>query len=141
MVRYEAIPHLGIGPLRLGMSRAEARAHLSGNHKSFRKAVDSTHETDAFDECGFHVYYEDTPETVVFVEVFPVDGVSFILHGVDVFGNTAANVLHSLKNTAEIVEEERGSSYLLAGADVSLWRSHVDESHFESLGVGAEGYY
>jgi len=52
-------PYEGIGPVTLGMDRAEVRSVLGGAVRSFKKSPDSKAPTDAFDEQGLHVYYDD----------------------------------------------------------------------------------
>jgi hypothetical protein len=52
-------PLVGAGPLTFGITRSQARALLGDNFTVFRKGSTSTSETDAFDDLGVHLYYDD----------------------------------------------------------------------------------
>lgn len=54
---YEIVPHVGVGPVRLGMSRSEVRRVVPGPCEPFRKTADAVQETDAFHNSGFQVFY------------------------------------------------------------------------------------
>jgi hypothetical protein len=40
-----------------------------------------------------------------------------------------------------LLRDEDDGSVMLDGYDISLWRSEPDAEYFESVGVGAAGYY
>jgi hypothetical protein len=41
-------PHVGVGPVRFGMTRADVRRALGGSPKTYRKTTESITETDFF---------------------------------------------------------------------------------------------
>jgi hypothetical protein len=41
----------------------------------------------------------------------------------------------------DLLRDEDGSSIILVGNDVSLWRSAPDAEYFESVGASVAGYY
>lgn len=51
-----------VGPIRFGMARADVRACLGANFRSFKKTFLSTNTLDAFDSHGVHVYYCDNDQ-------------------------------------------------------------------------------
>lgn len=52
-------PHLGIGPIKFGMTRYTVRKILEKPYQEFMKTPDSKVATDDFREFHFHVYYDD----------------------------------------------------------------------------------
>ncbi len=42
VVTYEVLPHVGIGPVRLGMPREESRSVMGEEPEAFKKSVDDT---------------------------------------------------------------------------------------------------
>jgi hypothetical protein len=81
-------PYLGIGNIQLGMSRATIRAVL-GNHTSFKKTASAKMETDAFDDAGVHVYYDDSDCAEAFEMFLPAHPT---LHGRSLLGNPYGTV-------------------------------------------------
>ena len=49
--QYEVSPHLGVGPIRFGMTREQVRAQMPGDPKVFRKTPDGP-EVDAWNGHG-----------------------------------------------------------------------------------------
>src|SRR5262245_57232562 len=58
-----------VGPIVVGMSRAEVRSVVGSKVVEFRKAYFASNTTDAFDDEGIHVYYDDN-DIVEAVELF-----------------------------------------------------------------------
>ena len=141
MTEHEAVPHEGVGPVHIGMSREEVRTAVEGNAESFRKTPADQHETDVFETAGFFVYYEGNPKTVEFIEVFPTNSARFLLFGVDVFGKPAQEVIEELRAQTKVLKEEGSSSFILAGLDVSLWRQTSEDNYFQALGIGERNYF
>jgi hypothetical protein len=48
-----------LGLIHAGMSREESRKALGGRFEAFYKAEDSTVPTDAYDDLGVHVYFDE----------------------------------------------------------------------------------
>jgi hypothetical protein len=68
-LRWDIVPHKGVGPLFFGMTRNDARAKLGTEFTSFRKSATAASESDAFDELGVHLYYDDN-DGLEFIETF-----------------------------------------------------------------------
>src|SRR4051812_12428112 len=60
---------VGISPVRLGMSREEARLAMSEPPRSFRKTPESRYETDAYYQNAFQVFYGGDQPSVDFIEL------------------------------------------------------------------------
>jgi hypothetical protein len=64
----EIVPFVAIGELRFGETRQAIRQRLGGNSQSFSKS-EGENETDAYDELGLHLYF-DNEDRLEFVEAF-----------------------------------------------------------------------
>lgn len=58
------IPKTSAGPVVLGQNREQVRIAAKSPVSPFRKTPDSTGLTDAFDELGFHVFYDPNDRCV-----------------------------------------------------------------------------
>lgn len=80
MPLFVVIPHLSVGPVRLGVTRDEVRAVIPDQSEPFWKGTGEwrgEHETDAFEASGLHIYYAGPEARVEFVEAFAAPGVAF----------------------------------------------------------------
>jgi hypothetical protein len=150
VIGYEVIPHVGIGPVRLGMSRDEVRRAMPGPCQPFLKAPDASHETDAFHESGFQVFYSGTAPEAEYIELSRDSGFRALYRGVDIFATPAdAVVSHVARDAAFDPDDcELGYSYIFPALDLSLWRPVLPESpedmdgrEFSTVGIGVFGYY
>ena len=58
-MQFEIQSYVGAGSIQLGMPISKVRG-LMGTATPFRKSSDSKYPTDAFDDVGIHVHYDDT---------------------------------------------------------------------------------
>ena len=65
---YDVEPLRGVGPVRLGMTRAESRAAMDLPVESFRKSPNDAALTDAYLESSFQVFF-DGGDRVEFIEL------------------------------------------------------------------------
>lgn len=56
--RWEITPYVGVGPLRFGLTRSQARSLLGTSVSAFRKGPYASTETDAYDGLGLHLHYD-----------------------------------------------------------------------------------
>lgn len=56
-MKFEILPHLGVGSVAFGMTSHDIRATLGVAYESFFKSPSQAHPVDAFDSIGIHVYY------------------------------------------------------------------------------------
>jgi len=147
---YEVLPHVGVGPVRLGMSRDEVRRVMTGPCQPFRKGPFAAHETDAFHRSGFQVFYGGESPVVDYIELSRDSGFTASYRGVDVFAAPAERVIALFAHDAPFDPRhpELGYSYIFPGLDLSLWRPTLPDSpedpegrEFATIGVGAAGYY
>ena len=147
---FQVVPHVGIGPVRLGMTRDEVRAVMPGQPYTFRKVPDAKHETDGYHECGFQVFYFGPIPTVEYIELCRDSGFRAFYRGVDVF-ETAADVMvsHVCRDADYDPDDpELGCCYVFPNLELSLWRPFEPDSPdapdgwtFSTIGVGVRGYY
>lgn len=150
MPDYTVQPFVGVGPIRLGMSREEARRAMSEPAKSFRKGTASRYETDAFHQNAFQVYYGGDQPIVEYIELSRGSVVRALYRGLDVFATPADEVVSSVSRDSafDAADPEIPYSYLFRGLQLSLWRPVIPESdsdtegrYFSTIGIGGRGYY
>lgn len=147
---YEAIPHGGIGPVKLGMTRTEVHRVMPGPREAFLKGPDAGHETDAFHDSGFQVFYAGNPPVVEFIELSRDSGFRALYGGLDVFATPADRVVAQVSADAPFdpAHFDLGYSYIFPDLDLSLWRPTLPESpedaegrEFSTIGIGVAGYF
>jgi hypothetical protein len=150
MLDYTVQPFIGVGPVRLGMSRDEVRRVMPEPAKPFRKAPTLRHETDAFHKSAFQVFYEGDHPTVEYIELSRGSVVRAVYGGLDVFATPADEVVAHISRDSEFDQSdpEIPYSYLFRGLQLSLWRPTIPESdtdtdgrYFSTIGIGKRGYY
>ena len=147
---YEVVPHVGVGPVYLGMTRDEVRRVMPGPYEAFRKVPDAQHETDAFLSSGFQVFYGGELPVAEYIELSRESGFRAVYRGIDVFATPADEVVaHVCRDAAfDSADWELGYSYIFPDLDLGLWRPVLPESaadsegrEFSTIGVGVLGYY
>lgn len=136
--------------MRLGMSRDEVRQVMSEAAKPFRKSPTSRHETDAFHEGAFQVFYDGDQPMVEYIELSRGSAVRALYRDLDVFATPADEVVAYISRESEFDQNdpEIPYSYLFRGLQLSLWRRTIPESdtdtdgrYFSTIGIGKKGYY
>lgn len=148
---YEVIPLVGVGGIRLGMTRDEVRAALNLPFESFQKTVDAPAFTDAFHKSGLQVFYDEAGRAE-YIELS--SGVVRALYkGTAVFETQAEEVVALVLQDAAYDPEDAASacSYIFPDLEMSLWRPYPPEAaqdeddpdgrFFSTVGVGRQGYY
>ncbi len=69
MTDYVVVPHSRVGPVQLGVASEEARDAMYGKPYRFRKLPVSQHETDAWHDTAFQVFYTGNPPTAEYIEL------------------------------------------------------------------------
>lgn len=143
---FKVQPHVAVGPVRLGATRAQVIEALGPPITTFKKTATSRHPTDAWFENGFQVFYGGDDPVVEYVELSRDSGFEAMLFEVSVFAADASSLVAHVTNFAPFDENdpELGSSYVFPSIDVSLWRPIADEpegQYFSTVGTGVVGYY
>jgi hypothetical protein len=147
---FDVTPHVGIGPVQLGMAREAVHGVMPGKYSSFRKAPDDKYETDAFLDSGFQVFYGGDSPIVEYIELSRDCGFWALYKGIDVFGSPANEMVTFVCGDAPFdpANPEIGFSYIFPDLEMSLWRPYVPESpdeeegrEFSTIGVDVKGYY
>lgn len=150
MTSYEVIPHIGVGPVRLGMTREEVRRAMPGPCESFLKGLNARHETDAFHDGGFQVFYGGEGPVAEYIELSRDSGFRAVYRDVDVFETPADSLLAHISGdaTSDPEDRESGYAYIFDNLDLSLWRPVLPGSpedsagrEFSTIGIGVVGYY
>ena len=142
---YEVKPLEGIGEVKLGMDRQKVRSLMGENPETsgVRDHVDNYHNG------GFQVFFDDN-DKVEFIELLRESGFSATAKGMDLFTNSAKEVLAMVARYSDYNQDdlEVGYSYVFHDLELSLWRPNVPETdededgkYFSTVGIGVSGYY
>jgi hypothetical protein len=150
MPDYTVQPFVGVGPVRLDMTRDEVRRAMPEPSKPFRKGPTSRHETDAFHQNAFQVFYAGEPPTAEYIELSRGSVVRAFYRDLDVFATPADEVVAYISRDAAFDQTDREIpySYIFRDLQLSLWRPTIPESdtdpdgrYFSTIGIGKRGYY
>jgi hypothetical protein len=149
MPDYIVQPFIGIGPVRFGMSRDDVRHAMPEQSQPFRKGTNGEHETDAFHQNGFQVFYTGATPTVEYIELSRDSGLRALYRDLDVFTTPVDEVAAFIARDATFDESywEFPYSYIFRELQLILWRPVVPESdtdpdgrYFSTIGIGRRGY-
>lgn len=147
--QFEIVPHVGILPVRLGMTREEVeqvmRTH--GHRPSSQCRSNSYGVIDYFIENSFQVS-SDLAGRVNFIGISPHPEFSVTLHGKDVFRNDSVTIFRHIQKIS-------GGDYLAYNSNDHLFRDLIltlydaDEQYdrwkerfpvWAEIGIGNEAY-
>jgi len=150
MSDYVVTPLVGIGPVRLGMTRETVLKAMPLPSRPFRKRKSSQHETDSFHDAGFQVFYAGEEPQVEFIELSRGTGFRALFRDLDVFAETAEELAEIISRDAPYDSQWREFpyAYIFRSLQLSLWRpvlpnspSDLEGRFFSTIGIGREGYY
>ena len=134
MVTWDIVPFEGLGPLRFGMARTEIRTLLPYRYREFAKVIGTSQTTDAYDDPGLHLYYDDGNQ-LEFIEAFePADPV---FEGIHVLSPDRGAVLEQLKGLGYHARYDDGG-YFLDNLGFTLY---APGETIEAVSVFRKGYY
>ncbi len=129
----EIIPFKSIGKLSFGDSRDVARAKLASTFSSFEK-VTGAMATDAFDDLGLHLYYDEQGR-LEFVEAFEPAAVDF--RGISFLTRDLSGVVKAMKALGfAATETDVGIAFERAGIALTAPSGVV-----EGIAAHRRGYY
>jgi len=128
------VPFLSIGDLRFGEFRENVRSRLGGKHQAFKKAGGLS-ETDAYDDLGFHLYY-DTEERLEYVETFSPANATF--EGIEMLGRSSEEVVEDLSKAGHSCSFMDSVSLNCDSAGITLY---VPDSVVQAVGAYRQGYF
>ncbi len=150
MTTYVIVPLAGVGPVQLGMARDEARRVMPTPAKPFRKTPLSEHETDAFHQSAFQVFYRGPSPAVEFIELSRCPDLQVRFHDLSVFDTPADELLSVLADFHPFTCDATDGpcSVIFPDIETSLWRPYAPDSpededgrYFSTIGIGTRGYY
>jgi hypothetical protein len=141
-------PHEGVGPVRLGMTRDEVRAALSGFPGAL--AETASHESvDHFFGSALEVEYGCNGGAMfVGASFYPGCGCTFTLDGYDPWSIPASDLFERLARLDGGVHRFQSTEYLFRSLVVTLWDAERQYDHrghgvmlvFAQIGVGNAEY-
>jgi len=147
MLTFTMQPLVGIGPIKLGMTRSEVRDILADLGQP--KARLRPPNTDCYFRSAFQVSYDDDGR-VEFIETAASTDFRVLFHGSSLHEMPAEDAVRLVSEFAEYDKDrpEQGYSYIFPALQLSLWRpvlpsdrDDIEGRHFEAIGVGKEGYF
>jgi len=146
--RFEVEPHVGAGPIKLGLSREELRRLMGAPFRTYSKAPGEP-LTDTYFGTDLQVSY-DASDRVDYIELNGPRSINPTLRGRTLLFAPAEEVIDWMRGVSDFDADnpELGYSYVYPALDLSLWRPIVPEGPedvegltFRSVGVGWRGYY
>jgi len=144
----EVEPHVGAGPIKLGLSREEVRKVMGAPFRTYAK-VPGEPLTDTYFGTDLQVCYDAT-DRVEYIELNGPGSINPTLRGRTLLFAPAQEVIEWMRGISDFDSDdpELGHSYVYPALDLSLWRPIVPEGPedvegltFRSVGVGRLGYY
>ena len=148
-MRFDITPLVGVGPVLLGVRRADVRNVMSEPLREFFKGTGARHATDAFHNSAFQVHYSGDLPIVEFIELCRGGEIEACFDGIDLFALDATTVVARVTEQHAFDERdpELGYAYVFPDLELALWRPHIpdDESDdgrfFSTVGIGRRGYF
>jgi len=150
MIEYEVIPHVGAGPVRLGMHRDEVRRVMVAPAREIDKSPTSGYRVDAFHESGFQVFYAGDQPRAEFIELWNDPAYRVVCRAGPVFELPAEQVVEiiSREHPFDADDPELGMTYAFPSLDLAFWRPFVPDDAddpegrvFSTVAVGRRGYF
>jgi hypothetical protein len=141
MLAFEITPHVGVGPVKLGMQIHDVEAvlgkpeHVRDNRYSYLS--------------GFMVDFDETGK-VEFIELANSQLFQTTFNGINLHGVTATEAVNFVSeyDSYDRNDPEVGYSYIFKRLQLSLWRGTMPENeadddgkYFEAVGVATDGYF
>jgi hypothetical protein len=156
-MRLELVPFDGVGPVRLGMTRAQVLDAMETPPHTFAKwaAGPPAPDVDAFLGSAFQAFYDvecwlETGDLVVdFIELSRGPEVEPWLEGISVFQIPANELVSRLTEnwSFDAQDPELGHSYVFPAIGLLLWRPMLPEDeldpegrYFSTVAIASKGY-
>lgn len=129
----EIVPFSSIGALTFGDTREDARAKLGADYSMFAKDG-GANETDAFDDSGLHLYYDDAGK-LEFVEAF--EPAEIVFREIHFLGRDIASVVRDM-NAAGFAENYSDVGVKFPEAGIAIF---APSEIIEGVAAHRKGYY
>ena len=145
MKTFHVVPHVGVEPVRLGMTRDESRAAMGA--QSLPSALRS--EKDLYYDNAFQVFF-DSEDRVEYIELSKNSIFTAFYKGINVHETEGDALVDIVEKDADFDENnpELGYSFIFPTLELSVWRPTVPEDEndeegrfFSTIGIGTKGYY
>ena len=141
--KFEVIPKIGVGPVKLGVTRASVIESMGVEPKSFMKSPMSAHPTDSFFDAGFQIFYDGEPPKVESIELSRGCGFEICFSGCKILDFPVQDALIKLESITgyKPETEDHGYSYEIPELGLWVWRQSNEENddeslYFATIGVG-----
>ncbi|MGN6647042.1 MAG: hypothetical protein ACTHJT_10985 [Cytophaga sp.] len=128
-LRFDVFPKIGIGPIKLGMDRAESRIAMNSKFNEYKKTEDSKKKTDAYLDNSLQIFF-DIDNKVDFVEIsYNPKIYKLFFNNIDLFetnGDELIKELTRLTNFEDLGKDPFG--YFFPELGLTLWRPVIPEN-------------
>jgi hypothetical protein len=140
MTTLEILPHVGAGPIRLGMTRAEVQSVLASTPRRFRRGPESSRETDHFVARGVFAEYDEEGRCEAIELAAPAEP---LFRGERLLGRPFAELLTWLRREESAVETD-GAGLTCRSLGIGFYAPFAEsepQEPVEAVIVFREGYY
>lgn len=139
---FEVSPRLGVGPVKLGMTRDQVREVLGQSPMARAK-------TDRYFDNALRVDFDDEGHAEL-VELWSSEHFTAMFLGQNVFAVPAVELVKAIacQSPYDPNDPELGYAFTFPGLGISLWREHLPESdqdgagrYFDTVAVAVQGYW
>jgi hypothetical protein len=149
MNTIEVLPGIGVGPLKLGKSRAFNRIKAFKGPESFRNIPGGDgHHDDQYFGGALRAFYDDIKGECSAIKVRQIDSVQVLLCGLNVFDMPCADLVAGLKeslgSSVRFPEEVDPVCWHYPDSDLTLYATAdavAQGGPIESLSVTRQGVY
>ncbi len=135
---FEILPNIGMGPIKLGMSKSEVQAEL-GNSGAESLAV-----VFRYFNNNFQVAF-DSRDKVEFIGLSLTDSVRGVFNGSELLRLTAEEAIKIVSGFDSAEELENGCTFAFQNLNMSLWRDYKSDSektdNFLEISLGVKDYF
>lgn len=145
MKTFHVVPHVGVEPVSLGMTRDESREAMGA--QSMPSALRG--EKDLYYDNAFQVFF-DSEDRVEYIELSRNSIFTAFYKGINVHETEVDALLDIVEEDADFDENnpELGYSFIFPELELSVWRPIIPEDEtveegrcFSTIGIGINGYY
>ena len=113
--------HVGIGPVRLGMSRPESREAMDPPYDTFEKVAGSGQWVAAYLDSTFQVFFKARGDIVESVELSSWEHFGVTLDGLSVFQTPADELISQINEHADFDPDDPELDYSCCFPGLGMW--------------------
>jgi len=141
-MKFKILPHIGIGPVKLGMTKEEVKESVGNKYYCA-----SSENIDYYFENSFQVEFENNKAD--FIGISSNDSYIVTYEGKNVFDTKAEKLFALITENEKLNHEYNSDEYLFPDQIISLWEADSQYDNYESysreiwaqIGIGSSSYF